>query len=133
MGFGRWLLYVLASAASSQPALAAASGEGLLSASYAVGSSVLERADRRPGPPPRWPWLLVALPMVVALPLFWLGRIVLGRAAPLGVRRVGALAAGAALVDLSAVAAWAVPLPWLGTFAVLFALALACQKLRPAA
>lgn len=149
MGGCRFLLYPLASAASVAPVLPAAAGEGLLLASYVFGLSALTRGEHLPDcRPPRWPWLLVALPIVVnallatrigparvvvvALPVFWLLRIAFGRTAPLGGGKVAALLAGIVLFDLSAVVACAPFLPWLGWFAILFALALLFQRFVPA-
>lgn len=149
MGGCRFFLYPLATAASQAPALPAAALEGLLLASYVFGLSVLARDEALTDhAPPRWPWLLIALPIainaalagrmqawrvvVVALPVFWLLRIALGRVAPLGVGRGAALLAGIVLFDLSAVAACAPYLPWLGWFAILFVLALAFQGFVPA-
>ena len=137
-----FLLYPLASAVSDQPALAAAVGEGTLLALYLAGSDLVARGERG-----RWAWLLVVPAVVVnaalaarfgprnlivvVLPAFWLGRIAFGRTLPLGLTREAALGAGSILVDLSAVAACTVYLPWLGWFAILFALALVLARLRP--
>ena len=136
------LLYPVASALSVQPALAAAVGEGASLALYLGGSDLVARGGRM-----RWAWLLIVLPVivnaalaarfgprnliVVVLPVFWLWRIAFGRTVPLGVTRGAALAAGSVLVDLSAVTACTALLPWLGWFAILFALALVCVRLRP--
>ena len=136
------LLYPLASAMSAQPALAAATGEGALMDLYLGGLALVARGGWT-----RWAWLLIILPVivnaalsvrfgprnliVVALPVFWLGRVAFGRTAPLGLTREAALRTGSVLVDLSAVAACTALLPWLGWFAILFALGLVCVVLRP--
>ncbi len=136
------LLYPLATAVSNQPALAVAVGEGTLLALYLVGSDLVARGERV-----RMAWLLVVLAVIVnaalaarfgprnliivVLPAFWLGRIAFARTLPLGLTREAALGVGSALVDLSAVAACTVSLPWLGWFAILFALALVLARLRP--
>ena len=148
-GGSRLLLYPLASAASLAPALSVAAGEGLLLASYVVGLGLLGYEEGSPDRLlRRWPWLLIVLPIainavlawrlqawrvvVVALPAFWLLRIALGRTVPLKIGRGAALLAGVVLFDLRAVAACAPFLPWLGWFAILFALVLACQRFVPA-
>ena len=145
----RFLLYPLAALASARPAVAAGWGEGLLLASYIFGLSSLARGEHLPDrPPPRWPWLWIALPVacnaflaahlgmrnlvVVAIPAFWLVRVFASPSAPFGGSRVAALLAGIVLVDLSAVVACTASLPWLGWFAVLFALALLFQRFVPA-
>ena len=69
---------------------------------------------------------------MVVLPAFWLERVTLGRMVPLGLTREAALRVGSVLVDLSAVVACTALLPWPGWFAILFALALVCVRLRPA-
>ena len=135
------LLYPLATALSVQPTLTAAVGEGTLLALYLGGSALVARGGWM-----RWAWLLVVLPVVVnaalaarfgprnlimvVLAAFWLGRVAFGRTAPLGLSRETALMVGSVLVDLSAVAACTALLPWPGWFAILFALALVCVRLR---
>ncbi len=143
----RWLLYPLA--ASPLVLGTAAWIEGALLASYVFGLSCLARGEHLPGRrPPRWPWLFIVGPVVVnaaltaqvhlpnlivvALPLFWLARVGLGENVPFGGSRVAALLAGIVLFDLSAVVASATALPWLGWFAILFALALLFQRFVPA-
>ena len=145
----RLLLYPLASAASFQPATAHAWTEGALLASYIFGLSSLARGEHFPGRlAPRWPWLFIVLPLVgnalltaglhpaylvvVALPVFWLVRVSIGNAPPFGGGVVASLLAGIVLVDLSAVVACAAFPPWLGWFAILFALALGFQRFVPA-
>ncbi len=145
----RFLMYPLASSASFQPAGGIAWVEGLLLAAYVFGLSCLARGEHLPGRrPPRWPWLLIALPVVcnallvaqlhaaflvmVAVPVLWLARVGLGQAVPFGGSRVGALLAGIVLLDLSVVVASTAVLPWLGSFAILFALALMFQRFVPA-
>ena len=145
----RFLLYPLASSASVQPGGGVAWGEGFLLAAYIFGLSCLARGEHLPGRrSPRWLWLLIALPVVcnaalvahlqaaylvvVAVPVLWLARVGLGKTVPFGGSRVGALLAGIVLVDLSAVVASTVALPWLGWFVILFALALVFQRFVPA-
>ncbi len=145
----RCLLYPLATAASSGPQLAAGWGEGLLLAAYIFGLSALARGahlpDRRP---PRWPWLLLTLPVVcnallaarlggsnlvlVLYLAFWLFRVFYSAHGGRSGGRVASLLAGIPFVDLSAVAACTVFLPWPGWFAVLFVLALVFQRFVPA-
>ena len=143
----RLLLYPLA--ASSLVLGEAAWSEGALLASYIFGLSCLARGEHLPDRrPPRWPWLFIVLPVVcnavltaqwrpaylivVALPVFWLLRVAIGPTGPFGGGRVASLLAGIVLVDLSAVVARAAFLPWLGWFAILFALALLFQRFVPA-
>ncbi|MBE7210657.1 MAG: hypothetical protein INR65_06525 [Gluconacetobacter diazotrophicus] len=143
----RLLLYPLA--ASPLVLSAAAWIEGALLASYVFGLSCLARGEHLPGRrPPRWPWWFIVLPVVgnaaltahvhplnvivVALPLFWLARVGMGGTVPFGGSRVASLLAGIVLLDLSAVVAFAAVLPWLGWFAILFALALLFQRFVPA-
>lgn len=142
----RLLLYPLASVASLRPEGMAATGEGALLAAYFLGWYFVAGREHRP---PWWPWLLLFLPVtvnaalsahfgpgrliVVALPVFWLGRIAFGRVAPLGLGRAPALLAGSILIDLSAVVACAATLPWPGWFAILFVLALVSARFARAA
>lgn len=141
-----FLLYPLASAASSQPALTAAAGEGCLLTLYALGWNALAHGERSSEHrPSRWPWVLIVLPIVVnavlaarlgprnavvvALPIFWVARVAFGRTAPLGLGRAASLRVGTVLVDLSAVVACTAFLPWLGWFAILFAVAVSLPRL----
>lgn len=145
----RFLLYPLAASASLLPVGALAWTEGGLLAAYIFGLSCLARGEHIPGRrPPRWPWLLIALPVVcnaflaahhqiaylviVAVPIFWLVRVYFGEEGPFGGSRVASLLAGIVLVDLSVVVAGAAFLPWLGWFPILFALALLFQRFVPA-
>ena len=145
----RLLLYPLAASVSLQTVEMVPWREGLLLASYVFGLSCLARgehlSDRRA---PRWPWVFIALPIVcnalftaqlhaaylivIALPVFWLVRISLAGPGPFGGSRVASLLAGIVLVDLSATVACAAFVPWLGWFAILFALALLFQRFVPA-
>lgn len=149
MALCRFLLYLVAGAATLHELRFPVIGHGAALGAYIVGLSFVARGESKPGGAPVWPLLLVAAPLIanvwiepvrnvwswlaaVAL-LLWLIKCLwpLRRAAKPNVGRlVAALLAGIVLVDAAAVAT--LSFGALLGFAALFSLALLFQKVVPA-
>jgi len=145
----RWLLYLVAGAATLQELRFPVLGHGAALGAYIVGLSFVARVESRSGPAPLWPLVLVATPLIAnvwiepsrnawswlasALLLVWLVRCVWSfhRDAKSDVSRlISGLLAGVVLVDGAAVSTLS-PGAFLG-FAGLFALARWLQRAVPA-
>jgi len=149
MGGCRFLLYLVAGAATLHTVNAPVFWHGLALAAYIVGLSFLARKESGQGRVSVWPMLFLAAPLaanvavnpsrgvfswlaVVAL-LAWLGwcvREVASRVKPNVGRTVAALLAGIVLVDCSALPQLTLGLA--ATFAGLFLLGLLMQRTIPA-
>lgn len=152
----RFFLYLAAASATNTGVNGLVMWSGLALAGYVVGLSYLARKESVRVPFERWPALLLAAPIVLALVVnnrdyrvsglvlsfivsAWILmslRHALGRVEPVIGRTVSALLAGIALVDWLAVG-WVFvdgrpPNQWLGVFALLFVTARLFQRFIPA-
>jgi 4-hydroxybenzoate polyprenyltransferase len=145
----RFLLYLVAGAATLRSVNGPVLWHGLALGAYIVGLSFLAREESGPGSASAWPMLFLAAPLVanvavnpdrdllswlafVAL-LSWLGwclREFIGRAKPNVGRTVAALLAGIVLVDCAALPQLSVSIDLV--FVSLFLLALLLQRMIPA-
>lgn len=150
MGLCRFCLYLLAASAAQQGVTGEVIWKGLALAAYIGGLSCLARKENSRGQINFWPSLLLTAPVVFA-GLFddgssWMPAAVyslalaawtlwslsrsLGQPEPKVGYTVSRLLAGIVLVDLLAAAG--VGEPWIGCFALCFALALLLQRFIPA-
>ena len=150
MGACRVWLYLVASAAGARGVGGEAVWKGLALGAYVAGLSCLARGEKRRGPVPLWPGLLLAAPVVMAALAddgpSWKGAVVfsmvlavwtcwalsrsLDWAGSNVAYTVSRLLAGIVLVDLLAVADTSQP--WCALFGLWFLLALLLQRFIPA-
>ena len=150
MGACRLLVYLVAASEARQGVTGNALWCGLALASYVMGLSWLARKEGGRGPPPYWPAIFLAAPLLLAglsddgltrptgnilslvlvVWLLWALRHAFWRAEPKVGYAVARLLAGITLVDLLAVAD--LTQPWIGLFLLWFVLALLLQRYIPA-
>ena len=150
MGLCRLCVYLMSASVGRQGVDGEVIWKGLALGAYIAGLSCLARRENNREPIPFWPVILLAAPIFFAelidngasRVLGWVYSIVLvawstwallwslGREEPKVGFTVSRLLAGVVLVDLLAVAGS--PEPWIGWFAVWFALALVLQRFIPA-
>lgn len=150
MGMCRWCVYLMAASAAQDGVSGEVIWKGLALACYIVGLSCLARKESSRVRINFWPSLLLAAPVVFAALIdndaSWMPAAVyalvlaawsswalsrsLGQAEPNVGYTVSRLLAGIVLVDLLALASGSEP--WIGCFALWFALALLLQRFIPA-
>jgi len=150
MGMCRLVVYLMAASAAQQGVSGEVVWKGLALAGYIVGLSCLARKESSRVRINFWPSLLLAMPIVFAGFIdngsSWMPAVVyslvlaawsswalsrsLGQGEPNVGYTVSRLLAGIVLVDLLAVASGSEP--WIGCFALWFALALLLQRFIPA-